>query len=383
MSDQFCFIILVILKLIALARCRRVFKGTCGSEATFYRIANDHILDEEPIAKNVTSDLVECMDLCVNVAKCVAMNTHKRTDSKIDCHLLKDDHMSMPRKVTAKNGWNLYDTGSKEISRKVGSRCLNLESNPCPAHCTCVDTCENYRCDCYGPEIFKTCRDALKVSPGSNAFHWIMLDGLATAVYAQCVKNSDLTYSALIDHDSEARTKVKGYEAAGSYIRKINYPINTLTDIIAFVDALGSCRQFTKLECVDMILERHAWAVSRNGTRLDYFGGGPAGGVGCACGITGTCSLSSKKCNCDENTSSKHLTDEGYFSDYTILPLTKIRLGDTGGTGEVGYHTIGKLECFDTFKSCSEAIQEYPEGGPRYWIKANGAGPASYVTCNA
>ena len=119
MSDQFCFIILVMLKLIALAGSRRVFQGACGGEATFYRIANDHILDEEPIAKNVTNDLVECMNLCVNVAKCVAMNTHKRSDNKIDCHLLKDDHLSMPRKVTAKNDWNLYDTGSKEISRKV------------------------------------------------------------------------------------------------------------------------------------------------------------------------------------------------------------------------------------------------------------------------
>ena len=186
----------------------------------------------------------------------------------------------------------------------------------------------------------------MKVYPGSNAFHWIRLDGLATAVYAQCVKNSDLTYSALIDHDSEARTKVMGYEAVGSYVRKINYPINTLTDIIAFVDVLGSCRQFTKFECFGMILTGKAWAVSRKGTRLKYYGGGPSGGVGCACGITGACSLSYKKCNCDENSLTRYLTDEGYFSDNTILPLTEIRLGDTGNSGEFGHHTIGKLECF-------------------------------------
>ena len=119
MRIEYSFLILVTFSLSFLARCRRVFKGTCGSEATFYRIANDHILDEQPIAKNVTNDLVECIDLCVSVSKCVAMNTHKRSDSKIDCHLLKDDHMSKPRKMIAKKGWNFYDTGSKETSRTV------------------------------------------------------------------------------------------------------------------------------------------------------------------------------------------------------------------------------------------------------------------------
>ena len=29
------------------------------------------------------------------------------------------------------------------------------------------------------------------------------------------------------------------------------------------------------------------------------------------------------------------------------LPITEIRLGDTGGQNEMGKHTIGKLQCIE------------------------------------
>ena len=96
-------------------------KTSCGSSAAFYRIAKDHALNEEPISRNTTADLEKCVDLCIEEPRCKAMNTRYRDDFKMDCHLLKDDHMSKPKKMIAKQGWNIYDTGSKEISRKVSS----------------------------------------------------------------------------------------------------------------------------------------------------------------------------------------------------------------------------------------------------------------------
>ena len=117
--------------MISLLRARRVSKTTCGSSAAFYRIAKHYVLNEEPISRNVTTDLEGCVDLCIEEPKCKAMNTHYRHDGTMDCHLLKDDHMSKPKKMIAKQGWNIYDTGSKEISRRVSLSLLfyllNLE----------------------------------------------------------------------------------------------------------------------------------------------------------------------------------------------------------------------------------------------------------------
>ena len=114
-------ILLFSVALVSLLRARRVSKTSCGSSAAFYRIAKDHALNEEPISRNITTDLEECIDLCIEEPKCKAMNTHYRDDGKMDCHLLKDDHMSKPKKMITKQGWNIYDTGSKAISRTVSS----------------------------------------------------------------------------------------------------------------------------------------------------------------------------------------------------------------------------------------------------------------------
>ena len=119
-SNEFV-ILLLSAAIVSLLRDRRVSKTSCGSSAAFYRIAKDHALNEEPISRNITADLEECIDLCIEETRCKAMNTHYRDDGKMDCHLLKDDHMSKPKKMIAKQGWNIYDTGSKEISRRVSS----------------------------------------------------------------------------------------------------------------------------------------------------------------------------------------------------------------------------------------------------------------------
>ena len=49
-------------------------------------------------------------------------------------------------------------------------------------------------------------------------------------------------------------------------------------------------------------------------------------------------------CNCDANDSVWRY-DEGYITDKQRLPLTEVRLGDTGHAGEIGKFTVGPLEC--------------------------------------
>ena len=182
--------------------------------------------------------------------------------------------------------------------------------------------------------------------PGSKRFFWIMPDGNSAAVYAQCSKQSDSTYMMEIKHDSESRIYVKGYESSYSYSKSFTYIMNNLGDIISVVDALGSCKQLTRVECFGMVYTNSGGLVDRNGVLYSgYLGGGTADGKGCACGTTRTCYTSSKLCNCDSNVFT-FLKDEGYVTNNSILPITGIKLGDTGHSREYGYHTIGSLQCF-------------------------------------
>ena len=61
-----------------------------------------------------------------------------------------------------------------------------------------------------------------------------------------------------------------------------------------------NCEQFIKVECnndVESIELAFAWWVSRDGTRLNYWGGAAGYKNICACGVTNPCS-NGKKCNC-------------------------------------------------------------------------------------
>lgn len=206
----------------------------------------------------------------------------------------------------------------------------------------------NLRLPSYITEIFKSCREALAAYPASDLNYWIKPEGTSSAAYGKCYKQVDSTFLFRIMHNSESRLLCNGYERPGSYHRPFFYPQNTVEDLSAVVDALGSCKQRTKMECVHMTLVNYASLIDRKGKDLSYFGGGPQDGKGCACGITGTCHSNRYLCNCDANTYSV-LIDEGDVTNQTALPLTGIKLGDTGSSSEYGYHTVGPLECFGKY----------------------------------
>ena len=68
---------------------------------------------------------------------------------------------------------------------------------------------------------------------------------------------------------------------------------------------------------------------------------------GCKCGIDKSCAYSGWLCNCYANDNVWRY-DEGYVTDKQRLPLTEVRLGDTGGWAEYGKHTIGPMICTET-----------------------------------
>ena len=151
-------------------------------------------------------------------------------------------------------------------------------------------------------------------------------------------------------HDSENRTKVKGYEAIGSYMRNVSYNGEGLTHIAQLTrltDVSAHCEQFIKFECFHARLLRdgYGWWVSRDGNKMTYWGGGNSVPNMCACGLNRSCAEPSKKCNCDINRDGWR-QDSGLLTNKSHLPVIQLRFGDTGDGNEVGYHTLGKLKCY-------------------------------------
>ena len=147
----------------------------------------------------------------------------------------------------------------------------------------------------------------------------------------------------VIGHDSESRTLVNGSESAGSYKRNINYDIS-MEQIVAIVKQSKNCEQFIKYECYHSYFSGYSWWVSRQGSKMNYWGGAAVNSGKCACGMTNSCA-GGGKCNCDNNDHTWR-EDSGYLTDKNTLPVTELRFGDTGDSGEKGYHTLGKLRCW-------------------------------------
>ena len=158
----------------------------------------------------------------------------------------------------------------------------------------------------------------------------------------------------VISHDSESRTHVgniPGCGTAGCYRRGVTYNGVSTAQLAAVTRVSENCEQFIKFECNNDIAfisrspgDNYAWWVSRDGTRMNYWGGARGQNNMCACGVTNSCS-DSKKCNC-YNGGSGWREDSGLLTDKSALPVTQIRLGDLDDSQEEGYHTLGKLKCY-------------------------------------
>ncbi|KAI8503743.1 hypothetical protein Bbelb_187140 [Branchiostoma belcheri] len=169
-------------------------------------------------------------------------------------------------------------------------------------------------------------------------------------VLVQCDLEKE-TAITLIGHDSEARTRVKGFENPGSYSKDVTY-WNSMERVRAVVEQSSFCKQHIKYECYNSVLwddhdqwDRYAWWVTWDGRQADYWGGASPGSGKCACGQTGACY---GRCYCDNNDNTWR-EDSGFLSNKDDLPVTQLRFGDTGGymgRNEEGYYTLGKLICY-------------------------------------
>ena len=156
----------------------------------------------------------------------------------------------------------------------------------------------------------------------------------------------------VISHDSERRTYVANIpgcevDKPGCYSKDVTYSGVSTAQLAALTRISQNCEQFIKFECnngVGFVPESVAWWTSRDGMKMNYWGGACGSSNMCACGVTNSCS-SGKKCNC-YNGGSGWREDSGLLTDKSALPVSQIRLSDLNDPGEEGYHTLGKLKCY-------------------------------------
>ncbi len=195
-----------------------------------------------------------------------------------------------------------------------------------------------------------SCSALLKRRPSTpSGMYYINPQGLRSSPLVQVF--CDMTSQngggvTAIGHDSESRTLVKGYDPEGSYKRKIKYDIS-MEQILTIMKQSKNCEQLIKYECYGSVLLRdsHGWWMSRQGWKMNYWGGAAVNSGKCACGMTNSCP-GGWKCNCDQNDQTWR-EDSGYLTDKNTLPVSEMRFGDAGDPSyESGYHTLGKLRCW-------------------------------------
>ena len=153
----------------------------------------------------------------------------------------------------------------------------------------------------------------------------------------------------VISHDSESRTNVRGYEDRGSYKRDIHYKGASLSQLASLTTVSSHGEQFIKYDCYHSGFwfdNPYGWWVSRDSSKMTYWGGASPGSGKSACGMNNSCAAR-KRCNCDAN-DQVWREDSGFLTDKTKLPVKQLRFGDTGDKAykENGYHTLGKFKCY-------------------------------------
>ena len=190
----------------------------------------------------------------------------------------------------------------------------------------------------------------MKKPSAASGNYTIYPKGLDSPVTVHCDMTSENGIGVTeIGHDSESSGYVNGYEFPGSYKRNITYNLK-MEEIVAIIKQSRKCEQFIKYECRHSVLweeiyNTYGWWVSRQGLAMNYWGGAAVNSGKCACAMSNSC-VGGRRCNCAKNDYTLR-EDSGYLTDKNTLPVTQLRFGDTGASHEYGYHTLGKLRCWD------------------------------------
>ncbi len=182
---------------------------------------------------------------------------------------------------------------------------------------------------------------------GNQSGQYNIGSSAGSLLYLKCEMENNKMKTIIPHSISNKLIYVNGYEKAFSYQQTLSYGQN-FSGIISIIDTSDECRQLVKTKCYHSMITDTSYLTNRANQRMDYWGGGPPDGEGCACGISRNCAKRSKPCNCDANDYVTR-TDDGYVTQKSDLPITSIRIGDTGHKFEFKEYLIGDVECFSTY----------------------------------
>ena len=207
-------------------------------------------------------------------------------------------------------------------------------------------------------KVMKSCSSIKSGHSGSSSGNYIIdpddKGGVAPfSVYCDMSDKRGVGVT-VISHDSESRTHVVHIPGCGvtpgcycCYRKDVSYTGVSTAQLAALTRVSQTCEQFIKFECnndVAFVPGSVAWWVSRDGRKMNYWGGAGGSANKCACGVTNSC-LNGQKCNC-YNGGSGWRGDSGLLTNKSALPVSQIRLADFDGSNEEGYDTLGKLKCY-------------------------------------
>ena len=201
--------------------------------------------------------------------------------------------------------------------------------------------------------LAKSCSELKKFNPTAESGNYVIDpdgEGSLQPFNVSCdMTDKNGVGVTVISHDSENRTSVNGYEDMGSYSRDVHYTGASLSQLASLTRVSSHCEQFIKYECHHSVFvyknQRFGWWVSRDATKMTYWGGASPGSGKCACGMTNSCAKPAYGCNCDKN-DKVWREDSGLLTNKAQLPVKQLKFGDTGDEYEKGYHTLGKFKCF-------------------------------------
>ncbi|XP_014677786.1 PREDICTED: contactin-associated protein-like 2 [Priapulus caudatus] len=204
---------------------------------------------------------------------------------------------------------------------------------------------------------FKSCAE-IKESGFSHqdGTYWIDPDGEGGILpfSVTCKLSQPGSGVTIVTHNADKCLHVKGYEDPGSYRHDVIYEGATIEQLTALTQVSTTCDQYMRYECFGSVIYsnrarlRYAWWQSRDNERQFDWGGAPWNSGECACTKNRSCFTRGEVCNCDSN-AELWLSDNGLLNNKTLLPVTQLRFGDTGGKNarEEGYHFLGPLRCYN------------------------------------
>ena len=266
---------------------------------------------------------------------------------QIDSHRIKVNNLKKRGKHT---NINLRNTC------RLQNRC---QPNPCKNRGICTQTWDRFYCNCKYT-VFKGERCDISIYKATCEYYKAMglkksalclLDsvGGGTPYTAYCNLTRDAAKTT-IRHDKMTKTRVgDGIMKGSDYLHEITYSIK-MEQIEQLIRRSWKCRQHIRFHCFFSKLLNspngppHAFWLSRDSERQNYWGGAEPGSEKCACGMPDppTCVSTAKFCNCD-NKAKIWQVDEGYLTDKNTLPVTALEFNSKSERSDF---TVGPLECW-------------------------------------